>query len=71
MIMKRRKVTVAVLSVVLAAAALTGCGSAQQTNGPKKTRVVLNEVVHSIFMHRCMWQSKKDILKMPGSIWSW
>ena len=33
--MKRRKVTVAVLSVVLAAAALTGCGSAQQTNGPK------------------------------------
>ena len=35
MIMKRRKVTVAVLSVVLAAAALTGCGSAQQTNGPK------------------------------------
>ena len=49
MIMKRRKVTVAVLSVVLAAAALTGCGSAQQTNGPKKTRVVLNEVAHSIF----------------------
>ena len=47
--MKRRKVTVAVLSVVLAAAALTGCGSAQQTNGPKKTRVVLNEVAHSIF----------------------
>ena len=46
--MKRRKVTVAVLSVVLAAAALTGCGSAQQTNGPKKTRVVLNEVAHSI-----------------------
>ena len=43
--MKRRKVTVAVLSVVLAAAALTGCGSAQQTNGPKKTRVVLNEVL--------------------------
>ena len=31
--MKRRKVTVAVLSVVLAAAALTGCGSAQRTNG--------------------------------------
>ena len=30
--MKRRKVTVAVLSVVFAAAALTGCGSAQQTN---------------------------------------
>ena len=49
MIMKRRKVTVAVLSVVLAAAALTGCGSAQQTNGPKKTRVVLNEVAHSVF----------------------
>ena len=49
MIMKRRKVTVAVLSVVLAAAALTGCGSAQQTNGPKKTRVVLNEVAHSLF----------------------
>lgn len=47
--MKRRKVTVAVLSVVLAAAALTGCGSAQQTNGPKKTRVVLNEVAHSVF----------------------
>ena len=47
--MKRRKVTVAVLSVVLAAAALTGCGSAQQTNGPKKTRVVLNEVAHSLF----------------------
>ena len=49
MIMKRRKVTVAVLSVVLAAAALTGCGSAQQTNGPKKTRVVLHQVAHSIF----------------------
>ena len=68
--MKRRKVTVAVLSVVLAAAALTGCGSAQQTNGPKKTRVVLNEVAHSVF-YAPMWQSKKDILKMPGSIWSW
>ena len=49
MIMKGRKVSVAVLSVVLAAAALTGCGSAQQTNGPKKTRVVLNEVAHSVF----------------------
>ena len=47
--MKGRKVSVAVLSVVLAAAALTGCGSAQQTNGPKKTRVVLNEVAHSVF----------------------
>ena len=47
--MKGRKVSVAVLSVVLAAAALTGCGSAQQTNGPKKTRVVLNEVAHSLF----------------------
>ena len=49
MIMKRRKVTVAVLSVVLAAAAHTGCGSAQNTNGPKKTRVVLNDLAHSIF----------------------
>ena len=48
--MKRRKVTVAVLSVVLAAAALTGCGSAEQTNGQKKTRVVLNEVAHSLFL---------------------
>ena len=47
--MKGRKVSVAVLSVVLAADALTGCGSAQQTNGPKKTRVVLNEVAHSVF----------------------
>lgn len=48
--MKRRKVTVAVLSVVLAAATITGCGSTQQTNGPKKTRVVLNEVAHSVFL---------------------
>ena len=47
--MKRRKVTVAVLFVVLAAATITGCGSTQQTNGPKKTRVVLNEVAHSVF----------------------
>ena len=47
--MKRRKVTVAVLFVVLAAATITGCGSTQQTNGPKKTRVVLNEVAHSLF----------------------
>ena len=47
--MKRRKVTVAVLSVVLATATITGCGSTQQTNGPKKTRVVLNEVAHSVF----------------------
>lgn len=69
--MKTRKATVAVLSVVLAAAALTGCGSTQQTNGPKKTRVVLNEVAHSLFMHRCMWLSKKDTLRMPGSIWNW
>ncbi len=49
MIMKTREVTATVLSVVLAVAALTGCGSAQQTNGPKKTRVVLNEVAHSLF----------------------
>lgn len=69
--MKRRKVTVAVLFVVLAAATITGCGSTQQTNGPKKTRVVLNEVAHSLFMHRCMWLSKKDTLRMPGSIWNW
>ena len=52
--MKRRKVTVAVLSVVLAAATITGCGSTQQTNGPKKTRVVLNEVAHSVF-YAPMW----------------
>jgi len=37
------------MAVLLAAGALTGCGSAEQTNGPKKTRVVLNEVAHSIF----------------------
>ena len=47
--MKIRKATAAVLSVVLAAATITGCGSTQQTNGPKKTRVVLNEVAHSVF----------------------
>ncbi len=47
--MKRKKVMAAVLAVLLAAGALTGCGSAQQTNGPKKTRVVLNEVAHSLF----------------------
>ena len=39
----------AILAVLLAAGALTGCGNAEQTNGPKKTRVVLNEVAHSLF----------------------
>ena len=47
--MKTKKVTAIVLSVLLATAAFTGCGSAEQTNGPKKTRVVLNEVAHSVF----------------------
>lgn len=69
--MKTKKVTAIVLSALLVTAMLTGCGSAEQTNGPKKTRVVLNEVAHSIFMHRCMWLSRKDTLPMPGSIWNW
>ena len=47
--MKTKKVMATVLAVLLAAGALTGCGNAEQTNGPKKTRVVLNEVAHSIF----------------------
>ena len=47
--MKTKKVTAIVLSALLVTAMLTGCGSAEQTNGPKKTRVVLNEVAHSIF----------------------
>ena len=47
--MKTKKVMAAILAVLLAAGALTGCGNAEQTNGPKKTRVVLNEVAHSIF----------------------
>ena len=69
--MKTKKVMAAILAVLLAAGALTGCGNAEQTNGPKKTRVVLNEVAHSLFfMHRCMWLSRKDILPMPGSTWS-
>ena len=60
--MKRRKVTVAVLSVLLAAADDYGLGgSAQQTNGPKKTRVVLNEVAHSLFMHRCLCGYRRRI----------
>ena len=40
--MKTKKVMAAILAVLLAAGALTGCGNAEQTNGPKKTRVVLN-----------------------------
>ena len=47
--MKTKKVMAAILAVLLAAGALTGCGNAEQTNGPKKTRVVLNEVAHSLF----------------------
>ena len=47
--MKTKKVMAAVLAVLLAAGTLTGCGNAEQTNGPKKTRVVLNEVAHSLF----------------------
>ena len=47
--MKTKKVTAIVLSALLATAMLTGCGSAEQANGPKKTRVVLNEVAHSLF----------------------
>ena len=47
--MKTKKVTAIVLSALLVTAMLTGCGSAEQTNGPKKTRVVLNEVAHSLF----------------------
>ena len=47
--MKTKKVMAIVLSALLVTAMLTGCGSAEQTNGPKKTRVVLNEVAHSIF----------------------
>ena len=47
--MKTKKVMAAVLAVLFAAGALTGCGNAEQTNGPKKTRVVLNEVAHSLF----------------------
>ena len=47
--MKTKKVMATVMAVLLAAGALTGCGSAEQTNGPKKTRVVLNEVAHAIF----------------------
>lgn len=29
----------------------------------KLTKVTLNEVAHSIFMRRSMWQSKRDILQ--------
>ena len=47
--MKTKKVMAAILAVLLAAGAFTGCGNAEQTNGPKKTRVVLNEVAHSLF----------------------
>ena len=47
--MKTKKVMAAILAVLFAAGALTGCGNAEQTNGPKKTRVVLNEVAHSLF----------------------
>ena len=33
--MKTKKVMAAVLAVLLAAGTLTGCGNAEQTNGPK------------------------------------
>lgn len=47
--MTAKKTMITALAVTLTLPALTGCGEAGQTGGTKKTRVVLNEVAHSVF----------------------
>ena len=64
--MKTKKVMAAILAVLLAAGALTGCGNAEQTNGPKKTRVVLNEVAHSIFYAPMYVAMEKNYFEKEG-----
>lgn len=46
--MTAKKTMITALAVTLTLPALTGCGEAGQTGGTKKTRVVLNEVAHSV-----------------------
>lgn len=47
----------------------------EETPSPEKSQnkelvdVTLNEVAHSIFMHRCMPRLKKVILNQKGLIW--
>ena len=66
--MKNKKWISLAAAVVLAVTALPMGVSAAKKEEPKLTKVTLNEVAHSIFMHHSMWQSKRDILKMRGWI---
>ena len=66
----KKKCMVLFLSLSMVLTLFVGCSDSKDSE-KQLQKVTLNEVAHSIFMHRCMWQSKKDILKMPGSIWSW
>ena len=52
------------LALLTAAAALAGCGAGEAgTAKDSKTKVVLNEVAHSIFMRPCMWPLRRGISK--------
>ena len=66
--MKNKKWITLATAVVLAVTALPLGVFAAKKDEAKLAKVTLNEVAHSSFMHRSMWQSKRDILKMRGLI---
>ena len=61
--MKNKKWITLATAVVLAVTALPLGVFAAKKDEAKLAKVTLNEVAHSIFYARSMWQSKRDILK--------
>ena len=66
--MKNKKWITLAAAVVLAVTALPLGVFAAKKDEAKLAKVTLNEVAIPSFMHRSMWQSKRDILKMRGLI---
>lgn len=66
-----KRMGAACLTAVLAATVMTGCAADGAGQSGGQTKVVLNEVAHSIFMRPCMWPLRKGTLPRRELSWSW
>lgn len=68
----KKRLTAAVMAILLAATALPTAVLAEAKSDEKElTKVTLNEVAHSVFMRLSTLPLKRGILQTKGWRWSW